>query len=182
LKKKYPEDYAALNDPATTDEFRQLKNYYSISTLPDGFEELYQLHNGQNEDVSARLFYGLEFLPLSYAIGTHQGMIASYIDMLQFSNWTLVEEEIEKSDKSPMSKIPIGGGSDLYILAVDISPSSKGVFGQVVFMDIESEIAIKVSDSITNMVCGKYDLYSKSGQLHPTRELDLANWYHNNMQ
>jgi len=182
--------FNSLNPPATANELSEIESYYQV-TLPSDFRTLYQNHNGQDTSQTVNLFYGQQFLPIQEGLSTHQGMVADMIEYIKISEFEYVSAEISKDKNSPLTKYPIAGGIDAYGVFIDFEPSEKGVFGQIVFIDLESLVALKVADSVTDMVCslssgianGTYTLNTEShvaqgAWLDPPKEADLANWYH----
>ena len=182
--------FNSLNPPATANQLSEIESYYQ-ATLPADFIALYQQHNGQDTSKVVNLFYGQQFLSIQEGLSTHQGMVADMIEYIKFSEFEFVSAEISKDETSPLSKYPIAGGIDAYGVFIDFKPSEKGKYGQIVFLDFESLIAVKVADSVTDMACvlssglksGAYTLNTESHMevgawLDPPKKDDLANWRH----
>jgi len=172
--------YSSLNPPASPELLERVATNYNIS-LPDDLVELYFLHDGQKLSSNSGLMYGLPFLPVDYAMDMYQGMIADSIEQIEFSKFKTIDREIQPTDDSLLSKVPLMGGTDMEAVYVDLKPSPVGVLGQVIFIDLSSQIAIKVADSVADMLCKfqkdlvleKYSYYGEA--LHPSKELDLLN-------
>jgi len=181
--------FSSLNPPATTTELDSVEEYYGVK-LPADYRALYSTHNGQNDVNLVNLFYGLPFFSLSEGTENQEMLVVSSMEYIDFSNFVYVSKEIDRSNESPLFKIPISGGIDVYAVFVDLKPSDMGKFGQVVFIDFESNIALKLADSVTDMVCmfhedilsGKYTLNTESHMesgawLDAAKEIDVVNWY-----
>ena len=117
-------------------------------------------------------------------------MIVPSLEYIDFSEFIYVSKEVDRSTESPLFKFPISGGIDAYGVFIDLKPSELGRYGQIVFIDLESNVVVKVADSITDMVCslhsglidGGYSLSSEE-HINPgewfelSKELDVVNWY-----
>ena len=182
--------FSSLNPPATDEQLSKIESYYKVK-LPADLIALYKAHNGQDTTKTVNLFYGQQFLSIEQGLDTHQWMVADAIEYIDFSEFQYVSAEVARDKASPLSKYLIAGGIDAYGVFADFKPSEKGIFGQLIFLDLESMVALKIADSVTDMVRelnsglvrGTYKLntepHSEPGAwLDPPKEADLANWYH----
>jgi cell wall assembly regulator SMI1 len=132
LAKNLPEAVVTLNPPATKKKLTALEKAIGAS-LPDDFRESYLIHNGQDDSkYIAGIIYGLELLPTDGIINNWKG-------------WADLESmpELDEDTKSIPAKfvqpyyfhrgwIPFTHDSGGNHLAIDLSPDTGGVVGQVI--------------------------------------------------
>lgn len=174
----------SLQCPADEVSFKELEEIVG-KNLPQDFKQLYLWHNGISdiENVGS-LFYGMDFLPIEKIIEQHKAD----------SDQTKIP--LCKAD----SEIEIGGiynpdwirfafdGSHTF-LCLDLSPTDKGMMGQIIFIDDEYLIGLLVAKSTFDLVAdfandlenGFYHLVPDALDegyhfLEPAVEIDLVNW------
>lgn len=181
----------SLNLPASLADIKEVKALLKLD-LPSEYIDLYRRHDGQNTSMHANLFYGLPFLSIHEGMREYENLIAQNMEYIPQINYQYIDKEISPSASDHLSRFPLAGGIDVYAVFVDLAPSDVGKYGQVVFIDYEMEVALKVSNSVSDMVCefysglnsGSYELSSGKDEswLHTSKDVDLSNWYYHNQK
>lgn len=181
-----PKILASLNPPATDKQLAALQSRFKVP-LPDDFIALYRTHNGFDYHAVHGLFWGINFASIDEILQEHALEIDLQRDCasecLAFAQPSISSTQLFNSNRIAFGN---GGRSTLF---VDLEPTIKGAIGQVIFRDLECSIALKLANSITDMVAqfsldllvGNYRLCefaAKEGDewLMPSKELDVGNW------
>lgn len=191
LDENSPSLKKSLNPPASQADLKEVEALLKAE-LPSEFIELYRRYDGQNTSVHANFFYGLPFLPIREGKREYENLVAQNMEYIPQMSYRYIDKEISQSATDHLSRFPIAGGIDVYALFVDLAPSDIGEYGQVVFIDYEMEVALKVSNSVSDMVCefhsglsnGSYDLSPGNDEawLNTSKDVDLSNWYYHNQK
>ncbi len=180
----------SLNPPATEEELSMLENTIG-KTLPTDFRELYSTWNGMSDEENwGNFFFGMSFYTIDEIIADYefrksQSGKAGIIPLKK------TDPEIDPFDFYNPAWIGIGTDGARSSLRLDLAPSDKGRYGQIIFIDGTYDIAAIVASSSIDLLRqfgGDLDkgLYSleqdalEEGQhfLEPDQSIDLINWYH----
>ena len=87
-------------------------------------------------------------------------------------------------------RIPIGDDSGTSLLCVDLDPTAEGTYGQIILIDHENSVALKLNDSIKDCIDqfehdlqnNRYSLQEDALEdgvhwLSPVDEIDPINWF-----
>lgn len=177
----------SLQIPADINEVNRLQSLLDRK-LPDDFKQLYLWHNGLNDEKNfGSLFYGMDFFPIDRIISEY---------LVRKGNYEIEPIPLEKADPEidPLNLYNTywirfafdGSHTGLYL---DLSPTGKGKYGQVIFIDDEYETGILVAGSTEELVENlKNDLENdfyhldedalEDGNHYLTTdpEIDIVNW------
>lgn len=185
LSKHAPLIVEALQEPASAQKIKELETVVG-QPLPNGLISLYEIHNGINPDNFANFAYGMTFTTIEQLIKKIQNY--SYpndADELNFA-----DDGIKTNYKFGPLRIPIGDDSGTCVVCVDLDPKSDGNYGQVILIDHEYDIALKLASSVeeyisnftVDLISGKYSLLEDALEdgvhwLEPEREIEPGNWF-----
>jgi len=131
--------------------------------MPDDWQALYRIANGQldpyeNPDFDqpyAPLFGNYPFLSLEGAAMMYEGVLSTVEFMEDDPS---INEGVDVREGDPIRPVagsrgwwPIGG-TDSYVLAVDLDPPREGTYGQVVSFDLAGPERHVLADSITSLL------------------------------
>jgi len=185
LKEKAPLIVEALQSPATEEQLQKLEAATG-QKLPQGLIELYRENNGIDPKKNANFVYGIPFIPIENCI------LQVEENEKNAKHYTLkyADKGIKKEYLLSNKRIPIGDASGVCLLCVDIDPDEGGVIGQVIMVDTENQIAIKLNESVEqcmdsfekDLIKNKYQLQEDALDdgvhwLKPEREIDPVNWF-----
>ena len=157
----------------------------SPEKLPMDFLDMYRCHDGIDDEKVANLFFGMTFY-------TSQKVIQSYGNISQSDSFEFnyADEGIIPSYSKELIRVPFGDDSGKCGLYCDLSPSEGGEYGQIIFIDHEYKVALKLAASTTALVQdfsndleqGVYLLAEDALEdgvhwLSPIREKDPGNWF-----
>jgi len=185
LKQKAPLILEAFQGAAEESKIEKLESLVGTA-LPDDFKQMYRSRNGFDNSKFANLFYGLPFLELDEIIKAQEKIKSSNnTEPLRYA-----DPEIKKDYTFSAKRIPIGDDSGTSLLCVDLDPSNAGSYGQVILVDYEMGVALKLNSSVEELVKqfesdlsnDKYSLQEDAladgvHWLKPIREIDPGNWY-----
>ena len=185
LKQKAPLILEAFQGAAEESKIEKLESLVGTA-LPDDFKQMYRSRNGFDNSKLANLFYGLPFLELDEIIKAQEKIKSSNnTEPLRHA-----DPEIKKDYTFSAKRIPIGDDSGTSLLCVDLDPSNAGSYGQVILVDYEMGVALKLNSSVEELVKqfesdlsnDKYSLQEDAladgvHWLKPIREIDPGNWY-----
>jgi len=196
LKENASKIYNSLNEPVKGEAFEKIEQEIG-NHIPQEFKELYYWHNGlNNEDNMGSLFYGMNFLSLEAMMGYHR--LVGKAEKV----WSLksADPEIKLHDLFNPNWLQFGDGGGHTSLYLDLSPTTTGNYGQIIFIDDEWEVGLLVAKSITAFIeqftkdleKGLYslnedgladeddedDLVDKNHFIEPHLSIDLINWWH----
>lgn len=174
----------ALLEGANDIEINQLKQISEVENLPKGLIDLYRSSKGLNSNKIANFAYGLSFLSLDEVIVQMQDECGNIIELEHADNG--IKPKFSLSNKH----IPIGHDSGNCFIYVDLDPEKEGCYGQVIFIDYDYRVAIKLADSVEEYIHNftedlknhKYTLNTEALQdgfnwLQPDNDIDLINWF-----
>lgn len=175
----------SLQEPANLTHISTLEDLVG-TTLPQQLTELYSKHNGINPDFCANLIYGINFIPVENTIE----QINDYGSVSDQLSLKYADAGIVPSYTFGKKRVPIADDSGACLLCVDLDPSEHGIFGQVILLDHDSGVALKLADSIDELLekfaedleSGKYTLLPEAMEdgnewLEPAKEIDVVNWF-----
>ena len=123
--------------------------------LPQDFIALYKTYNGINLNKNLEnFFFGLKFNSIGRIIDIRKEQI-EYLPKIQNTHDLTVfycDERIDNSNIHNHDWLEIGNDNSRCTLLLDLSPSEKGTYGQVIFRDYESDICMWVASSISELV------------------------------
>lgn len=147
LKEKAPLILEAFQGGAEESKIEKLESVVG-SILPDDFKKMYRYKNGFDNSKLANLFYGFPFLGLDEIIKAQEKTKASNnIEPLRYA-----DPEIKRNYTFSPKRIPIGDDSGTSLLCVDLDPSDIGSYGQVILVDYEMGVALKLNSSVEELV------------------------------
>ena len=185
LNEKAPLILEALQGGADHSEIEKLESLIG-SDLPNDFKLLYRSRNGFEKGKFANLFYGFPFMRLDSIISAQEKVIAgNHSEPLRYA-----DDGIKGSYTFGLRRIPIGDDSGSSLLCVDLDPSDSGRYGQVIFVDYDMEVALRLHSSVEELVQAfetdlggdRYSLQEDALEdgvhwLQPISEIDPINWF-----
>lgn len=177
----------SLNPSASSSEIEQFEQRLS-KHLPDDFKHLYSWHNGMNEAENlGNLFYGMELFSLDHILQYRANLadLANAGLSLEHTDPQINPDNTHNPDWIIFAHD--GGRTGLYL---DLAPTSQGKVGQIIFVDVDFDVAILVADSIEALVNDfasdlQADLYALNEDaledenefLECDESIDLVNWH-----
>ncbi len=174
-----------LNPPTDKETIDQFEKNIGKS-LPSDFKELYLWHDGINHSENmGNLFYAYDFWSLEQC----QSHYSDHLELVKSNDIVLkTEDKINpKSQKEWIQFTHDGSRSGFYL---DLAPTDKGNYGQIVLIDYDYDIAFVVADSITTLVKqtiddmkkGLYFLHEDALDddvdfLEVDQKIDILNWH-----
>lgn len=184
LRANTPKILHALRPPVARGDLATLERTVG-GPLPDALKSLYQWHDGIDSKQTANLFYGLVF-PSAHDVADSMQRNSSTTLALKYADPGVDARYILNS-----TRVPIGNDSEHCFLCVDLAPTEAGRAGQIIMIDEEYRVALKLCESITELVSsfasdleqGKYSLAEDAladgvQWLSPERSIDPVNWFH----
>jgi cell wall assembly regulator SMI1 len=185
LKQKAPLILEAFQGAAEESKIEKLESLVG-ATLPNDFKQMYRSRNGFDNTKFANLFYGFPFLELDKIINAQEKLKSSNnLEPLRYA-----DPEIKRDYTFSVKRVPIGDDSGTSLLCVDLDPSDSGSYGQIIMVDYEMGIALKLNSSVEELVQqfefdlsnDKYSLQEDAladgvHWLKPIREIDPGNWF-----
>ncbi|MCX7207745.1 MAG: SMI1/KNR4 family protein [Proteobacteria bacterium] len=178
-----PKIHSSLNKPAAVDSIDELKKLIG-SELPLQLIELYEIHNGIESEAIASLVYGMKFISIEDAINLVNNIDANSSPLKYADSQIKVGYTLHKK------RFPIADDNGTCMLCIDLDPSELGKIGQIIFIDYDCNVAIKLADSLEELFHNfQEDLYSEKYSLlaealeddnewlNPIREIDPVNWF-----
>lgn len=185
LKDKAPLILEAFQDGCKEEKFSRLEEIAGAK-LPDDILMLYKHSNGFNNEHVANLFYGFPFSPIE-VVTSAQEALKSENDMRPLR---YADRGIQNQYTFGVKRIPIGDDSGTSMLCVDLDPAEGGKYGQVILLDYEMDVALRLNDSIMEMVeqfeadliQDRYSLQKDALDdgvhwLKPIRAIEPVNWF-----
>jgi cell wall assembly regulator SMI1 len=185
LKQIAPLILEAFQGAAEESKLEKLESVVGTN-IPNDFKQMYRSRNGFDNLKLANLFYGFPFLELDEIIKTQEELKSSHnMEPIRYA-----DPEIKPTYTFGAKRIPIGSDSGTSLLCVDLDPSDTGSYGQVILIDYEIGVALKLNSSVEELVKqfesdlsnGKYSLQKDAladgiHWLEPISEIDPGNWY-----
>lgn len=179
----------SLNKPATDQEINKLRNLIE-KELPEDFINLYKTYNGMNyEENMGNFFHGMQLLPTDGIIADQEFRIEQSKDN-QPIPLTHFDKEIDGTNFYNLNWIALSFDGSRSYLRLDLSPSDKGTYGQIIFIDGDYHVGLLIANSITELLenfandidNGLYSLNEEAledGQhyLELDTQIDLINWH-----
>lgn len=178
-----PKIHSSLNGSAAIDSINELNGLVGTD-LPSELIEYYGIHNGIDSEAIANLVYGIKFISIEEAIKSIKNIEVSSASL------AYADSQIKAGYIFHKKRIPIGGDNGTCLLCIDLDPSESGVIGQIILLDYDYNVAIKLADSLgdlfhnfqEDLTLGKYSLLPEALEdnnewLHPIREIDPVNWF-----
>lgn len=179
----------SLNQPATDDEISKLKHLVR-KELPEDFINLYKTYNGMNYiENMGNFFYGMQYLPLDNIIADQHHRIEQSKDN-QVIPLIHFDKEIDGTNFHNLNWVAVCFDGSRSYLRLDLSPSDKGTYGQIIFVDGEYDVGLLIANSIKELIAnfandidkGFYSLNEEAledGQhfLEVDTQIDLINWH-----
>ncbi|MDY0250965.1 MAG: SMI1/KNR4 family protein [Pseudomonas sp.] len=185
LSEHAPKILKSLQNPAPEEQFKILSDV-AARALPSEFYDLYRTHNGISPEAMCNLFFGVKFISIEDSIN----QVKDIDDLENSPSLKYVDPGIRNNYTFNKSRVPIGDDSGTCLICVDLEPDEGGFFGQVILIDYDYSIAIKLANSLSQFVSnfaadlesGKYSLQEDAladGKewLEPSREIDSVNWF-----
>ncbi len=185
LQRKAPLILEAFQSAAEQSKIEQLESLVGMA-LPNDFKNMYRSKNGFDSSKFANLFYGYPFLELDAIIKAQEKLKTSNnIEPLRYA-----DPDIKRDYTFGVKRIPIGDDSGTSLLCVDLDPSDTGSCGQIIMVDYEMGVALKLNSSVEELVQqfeadlenDKYSLQEDAladgvHWLKPVREIEPGNWF-----
>lgn len=186
LNSKAPLIIEALQEPATREQLSKLEDAIK-QKLPKGLIQLYSEHNGINPSAYANFVYGIPFIPIESSIA----IMERYEKSGEKYSLRFADQGINKDYFLGKKRVPIGDANGDCILCVDLEPDTAGIFAQIIIIDTEKQVAIKLNESLEqcidlfekDLTANRYKLQEDALDdgvhwLEPEQELDPVNWFH----
>jgi cell wall assembly regulator SMI1 len=180
-----PQINSALQEPASEEVISKL-NQLVGKELPQGLINLYSEANGSDPNKFSNFAYGIPFISIERSIS----QLESIDDMGSDAELRYSDPGIKKDYTFSKLRVPIGDDNGTSLLCVDLDPDLNGIYGQVILIDYENGVALKLSDSIeqhiekfeSDLKDGKYALQEDALEdgvhwLEPSKEIDPVNWF-----
>lgn len=177
----------SLQPPATKNDVQELENEIG-KALPEDFKQLYFWHNGLDDANNlGSLFYGMDFLPIEKIKIEY----ASRKRTVNPENYPLkkADKGIDATSVLNHDWIMFAFDNSHTALFLDLTPTSEGKYGQIIFIDDEYETGILVANSTAELVSGFYDdlinkryflsedaLEDDNHFLETDSKIDIVNW------
>ena len=184
LEQMAPKIVDALQEPVSDETIERLEKLID-KKLPEDFIALYKEHNGLDTDELVNFTYGIPLFPLEESID----ILENYEKYLEKMDLEYADPGIDSSYTMNMTRVPLRDDGQT-LLAIDLAPTEEGTYGQVILIDYEYEVALKLNDSITEYLTQfeadlGNNLYSLQEDaldddnhwLDPVREIDPVNWF-----
>ncbi|WP_406611344.1 SMI1/KNR4 family protein [Agarivorans sp. JK6] len=185
LKQIAPKIIDSLLPAATHEEIEELQSLIK-SPLPSDLITLYKETAGNDPESLGNFAYGVPFLNIQKLIDVLRGF-----DFEDDSNaLRFAEQGIRKEYTLSKSRIHIGDNWGNCVISVDLNPNENGDYGQVILVDYEMHVALKLASSVgeyiinfeSDLIAGKYGLAEDALDdgvhwLEPERAIDPCNWY-----
>ncbi|MDH2432552.1 SMI1/KNR4 family protein [Pokkaliibacter sp. MBI-7] len=185
LEGNAPKTLSALNRPASNEAIDLLVSKVGKS-LPDEVRNYYLTHNGMSQEQTASLVYGVRLSPVESAVGWLEQLTRLTIEeTLEFA-----DPGIRKDYLFGPCRIPIADDNGTSLICIDLDPDEGGQYGQIILLDYDYNVALKLATSIDEMFrsfamdlrAGRYTLQEEAladgnEWLHPAREIDPINWF-----
>jgi cell wall assembly regulator SMI1 len=140
----------SLQESATINEISNLERVIG-KNLPDDFKNLYFWHNGLDDDENfGSLFYGMDFFPIDRIIAEYHSKKENYSYETIPLNKT--DTEINPSNIYNMDWVKFAFDGSHTSLYLDLAPTNKGNYGQIIFIDDECSTGILVANSTAQLV------------------------------
>ena len=179
----------SLNKPATEEEFNKLKNLIA-KQLPEDFINLYKTYNGMNYGENmGNFFYGMQFLSLDSIIADQEFRIEQSKDISPIP-LNHFDKEIDGTNFNNLNWIALCFDGSRSYLRLDLSPSDKGTYGQIIFVDGDYNVGLLIAHSITELIenfandidKGLYSLNEEALEddqhfLEVNTQIDIINWH-----
>lgn len=185
LKVKAPSIVDAFQAGADEGSIAKLESLVS-EKLPDDMKLLYRDSDGFSDEKYANLFYGFPFINLKKVMS----IINSSEAISDDAQLKYADDGIDSSYTHSKKRVPIGDDSGTSFVCVDLDPADDGVYGQVILLDYEMGVALRLNDSISDMVREfeddlKQDKYKLQEDaladgvhwLDPIKQVDPGNWF-----
>ncbi|EGR3454089.1 hypothetical protein BTA15_20325 [Vibrio parahaemolyticus] len=175
----------AFLEPASEEEINLLRCNVGRE-LPQDLVELYKTSKGQDPEKQANFAYGVALL----SIGQTSSLVENYSHDGDGNVLSYTDKGIDKEYTFGKSRIPIADDCSSCLICVDLSPTEEGSFGQVILIDYDYKVALKLADSLAEFISNfkkdldnnKYCLDKEALKdgfhwLVPDREIDPINWF-----
>ncbi|MEI8659305.1 SMI1/KNR4 family protein [Vibrio sp. Hal054] len=185
LMVKAPKIATAFLEPATAEEV-QLLSLNVVGELPQPLIELYKSSKGQDPNKVANFAYGVTWITISQTTD----LVESYTEAGDGNELRYADVGIDKSYTLGKKRVPIADDFGTCLICVDLGPSEEGDYGQVILVDQENNVALKLASSVTELLSNfEKDLASnmyalsedalEDGEhwLTPERAIDPVNWF-----
>ncbi len=154
--------------------------------LPFDLVQLYRATAGNDPEGIANFAYGLVFTDIDTLLARLSALPREGDGRpLRFADHGIAE-----GYSFGRRRLEIGHDSGRCKILVDLSPVDGGDVGQIIFVDSESGVALKLADSVSDYLqnfgddlsAGRYSLQEDALEegvewLQPARDIDVENWY-----
>lgn len=185
LKQKAPLILEAFQGAADESEIEKLESLVGTA-LPNDLKQMYRSRNGFDSTKFANLFYGFPFLELDVIIQAQEKLKSSNtLKPLKYA-----DPEIKSDYIFGIKRIPIGDDSGTSLICVDLDPSDAGSYGQIILVDYDMGVALRLNSSVEELLqqfeedlsSDQYSLQEDAladgvHWLMPSREIDPGNWF-----
>ena len=147
LLDKAPKIATAFLEPATAEEIDLLRNNVA-GALPQSLIELYKSSKGQDPEKVANFAYGVTWITI---LQTAE-FVESYTAAGDGNELRYADKGIDKSYTLGRKRFPIAGDCSSCLICVDLDPTEDGSYGQVVLIDYDYQVALKLATSIAEFI------------------------------
>ncbi|MDF5586091.1 SMI1/KNR4 family protein, partial [Vibrio parahaemolyticus] len=127
-----------------------LKIYSNMVVLWGNYEGIpqYKTSKGQDPEKQANFAYGVALL----SIGQTSSLVENYSHDGDGNVLSYTDKGIDKEYTFGKSRIPIADDCSSCLICVDLSPTEEGSFGQVILIDYDYKVALKLADSLAELI------------------------------
>lgn len=185
LKKNASLIYESLQEGTSDELIKQLETCTG-KKRPNDLIQLYKEFNGINPECHANFAYGIPFIPIENSIK----QIKMYDNECDSIKLKFVDSGIKSNYTFGKKRIPIGDDCGTSLLCVDLDPDENGLYGQLILLDYDNGVALKVNDSVEEYINqfekdlseDKYSLQEDALEdgvhwLEPQDKIDPVNWF-----
>ena len=185
LLNKAPLVASSFLEPATEEEIDLLRCNVGRE-LPQELVDLYKTSKGQDPEKYANFAYGVAML----SIGQTSSLVEKYSHVGDGNVLSYTDKGIDKEYTFGKNRIPIADDCASCLICVDLNPTEEGSLGQVILIDYDYKVALKLAVSLADFISNfKKDLANNKYCLDedaledgvhwlvPDREIDPINWF-----
>jgi cell wall assembly regulator SMI1 len=179
----------SLNKPATDEQISNLQKHFD-KKLPEDFINLYKTYNGMNDEENmGNFFYAMPFLSIDNIIADKEFRNTQSKDIAPIP-LNHFDKEIDGTNFYNPNWLALCFDGSRSYLRLDLSPSDKGTYGQIIFVDGDYNVGLLIANSITALIAnfandidkGLYSLNEEALEdeqhfLEADTQIDIINWH-----
>ena len=179
----------SLNKPASDEQISNLQKHFD-KELPEDFVNLYKTYNGMNDEENmGNFFHALPFLSIENIIADKEfrNTQSRDVEPIPLNHF---DKEIDGANFYNPNWVALCFGGSRSYLRLDLSPSDKGKYGQIIFVDGDCNVGLLIANSISQLIenfandidKGLYSLNEEALEdeqhfLEVDNQIDIINWF-----